>query len=69
MDGQVNKMESDPAPYMFKVMYRSGQSNGNADCLSRTPWPPMSANKFAVGEEGRNVKDRKPGNEDKNIHY
>ena len=43
---------------MFKVMYRLGQSNGNVDCLSRTPWPPMSANKFAAREEGRNVEDR-----------
>ena len=33
MDGQVNKMDSDPAPYMFKVMYHSGQSNGKLGML------------------------------------
>ena len=51
-------------PYMFKVVHCSGQSNGNTDCLSRTPWPPISANEFAAGKEGRNVEDWEPGDED-----
>jgi hypothetical protein len=45
-------------PYDFTVAHRSGADNGNADSLSRTPWPENAANKFAAREEGRNVTDR-----------
>lgn len=55
-------------PYMFKVVHCLGQANGSADCLSRTPWPPMSANEFAPGEERRNVEGWEPGAEDSSIH-
>ena len=44
-------------PYDFTVVHRSGSANGNADGLSRTPWPDSSANEFAVGEGGRSVTD------------
>ncbi|KAL5510007.1 hypothetical protein EMCRGX_G005471 [Ephydatia muelleri] len=39
-------------PYNFTVVHRSGSANGNADGLSRTPWPDSSANEFAVGAGG-----------------
>lgn len=47
-------------PFMFKVVHRTGKSNGNADCLSRTPWPTSAANEFVAGEEGRSVMDWEP---------
>ncbi|KAL5481323.1 hypothetical protein EMCRGX_G021459 [Ephydatia muelleri] len=39
-------------PYDFTVVHRSGTANGNVDCLSRTPWPDSTGNKFAAGEGG-----------------
>lgn len=45
------------AIYDFTVVHRSGSANGNADCLSRTPWPDSSANEFAAGEGWRSVTD------------
>ena len=36
-------------PYDFTVVHRSGRANGNADCLSRTPWPDSS---FLPEKEG-----------------
>ena len=50
-------------PYDFTVVHRSGRANGNTDCLSRTPWPECTANKFAAGEGGRSVEDWAPVSE------
>ena len=49
-------------PYDFTIVHRSGSANGNADCLSRTPWLEGAANEFAAGG-GRSVADWAPNGE------
>eukprot|EP00731_Ephydatia_muelleri_P021055 Em0013g782a len=45
-------------PFNFTVVHRAGQANGNADALSRAPGSSCASNKFAAGEEGKDVRDR-----------
>eukprot|EP00731_Ephydatia_muelleri_P002480 Em0001g2480a len=44
-------------PFNFTVVHRAGQANGNADALSRAPGSSCASNKFAAGEEGKDMGD------------
>ena len=43
-------------PFNFTVVHRAGQADGNADALSRAPGSYCASNKFAAGEEGKDVR-------------
>ena len=56
-NSQLTRWSLSMQPFNFTVIHRAGQANGNADVLSRAPGSSCASNKFAAGEEGKDVRD------------